>query len=119
MISKFNAEHYTWGEQCDGWRLVNKNESSIIHERMPPGTKEVRHYHNNANQFFFVLSGVMTIEIDGAEHIIQQHEGIEVLPLTAHQVFNRTETAIEFLVISQPNAREDRVVVYKPGLPIG
>ncbi|NOU93639.1 cupin domain-containing protein [Paenibacillus sp. LMG 31456] len=109
MISKHNAEHYTWGDNCDGWRLVNNEEKSIIHEKMPPGASEARHYHNKSSQFFFILSGVMNIEINGAEFTIGQHEGIEVLPLQAHQVFNKTEHDIEFLVISQPTTQNDRV----------
>ncbi len=53
-VSKQNAEHYVWGGKCDGWHLVKKQNLSIIHERMPPHTKEVRHYHTKAHQFFFV-----------------------------------------------------------------
>ncbi|WP_306812675.1 hypothetical protein [Paenibacillus soyae] len=37
------------------------------------------------------------------------HEGIEVKPLLLHQVFNRSEQDLEFLVISQPNTKNDRV----------
>jgi mannose-6-phosphate isomerase-like protein (cupin superfamily) len=111
MISKHNAEHYTWGKNCDGWKLVSHAEKSIIHERMPPGTSEVRHYHNKASQFFFILSGAMNIEINGVEFTIRQHEGIEVHPLQPHQVFNKTEEAIEFIVVSQPNAQGDRVLL--------
>lgn len=64
-ISKSNAEHYIWGDNCDGWYLVNNNDLSIIHERMPQNTLEVRHYHNHSQQFFFVLSGTATLEVDG------------------------------------------------------
>jgi len=32
-ISKQCAEHYIWGDQCDGWHLVKNNDLSIIHER--------------------------------------------------------------------------------------
>lgn len=53
MISKHNAVHYVWGQQCDGWRLVDEEGQSIIHERMPPGTNEIRHYHERAKQLFF------------------------------------------------------------------
>lgn len=66
MISKQNAEHYQWGNNCDGWCLVNREDQSIIHEEMPPHTYETRHYHNIAKQFFFLLSGEMEIEIDGS-----------------------------------------------------
>ena len=57
MIDKESAPHYGWGEGCDGWHLVRTPELSVIQERMPPGTSEVRHRHGRARQFFFVLSG--------------------------------------------------------------
>jgi mannose-6-phosphate isomerase-like protein (cupin superfamily) len=110
-ISKYNAEHYLWGENCDGWHLVKSQEVSVIHERMLAGTSEVRHYHNHSRQFFFVLSGVATIEINGEEFILHPHEGVEVPPLTPHQMCNKSKTEIEFLVISQPTSKGDRVLV--------
>lgn len=78
---------------------------------MPAGTSEIRHYHNRSKQFFFILSGIMTIEVEGIEYSIKEHEGIEVLPTVPHQVFNKSEDEIEFLVISQPNTRNDKVIV--------
>lgn len=111
MISRNNAGHYSWGDNCDGWRLINDEERSIIHERMPRGTSEVRHLHHRSTQFFFILSGTMTIEVDGIEYILKEHEGIEVKPCITHQVFNKSDQDIEFLVISQPNTTNDRIVV--------
>jgi len=35
MISKDNAEHYVWGDNCDGWYLVNRKDMLVIHEKMP------------------------------------------------------------------------------------
>ncbi len=109
MISKNNAEHYIWGNNCDGWRLINDEDRSIIHERMPAGTSEIRHFHHKSKQFFFVLSGTMTIEVNGSEYRLGKHEGIEVLPSVPHQVLNKSGKDIEFLVISQPNTRNDRI----------
>ncbi len=111
MISKQNAEHYVWGNHCDGWRLIDEPERSIIHERMPPGTSEVRHIHHHAKQFFFVLAGTMTIELDGAEYHLNVHEGMNVPSNIPHQVFNKSDQDIEFLVISNPNSRNDRKVI--------
>lgn len=111
-ISKHkHSEHYFWGNNCDGWRLVDEEARSVIHERMPPGTSEVRHLHTRAAQFFFVLSGIMTIEVNGIEHQLKPHEGIEVLPEVPHQVCNKSNTDIEFLVISTPNTRNDRIIL--------
>ncbi|SEN42382.1 cupin domain-containing protein [Lihuaxuella thermophila] len=109
-ISKENAEHYLWGDFCDGWQLVKQKELSIIHERMPPQTSEVRHYHRKARQFFFVLSGTATMEIDGEIIILRDHEGVEVPPNVPHQMMNQSDCVVEFLVISQPASKEDRVL---------
>jgi len=111
-ISKQYAEHYNWGNQCDGWHLVKNNELSIIHERMPAKTAEVNHYHHQAQQFFFVLSGTATIDIAGKISVLQKNEGIEVPPLTPHQMRNDSEDDVEFLVISQPNSRGDRTQLW-------
>ncbi|MEF2967247.1 cupin domain-containing protein [Paenibacillus sp. M1] len=107
-ISKKNAGHYIWGGSCDGWRLVDEAERSIIHERMPAGMQESRHVHRRSRQFFFVLSGTMNIEIDGTEHILREQEGIDVPADIPHQVFNKSANDLEFLVISQPNTKGDR-----------
>lgn len=108
MISKETAEHYIWGENCDGWHLVKSNNLSVIYERMPPGGKEVRHYHEKSRQFFFVLSGAATLEVAGKREILQPHTGAEVPPGTPHQIFNESNEDVEFLVVSQPPSRGDR-----------
>ena len=30
MISKENAEHYHWGDACDGWYLLKRQDMLII-----------------------------------------------------------------------------------------
>lgn len=114
MIDKNNAEHYEWGANCDGWHLVQSPELSVIHERMPAGTSEARHFHHLSRQFFFVLSGVVTIEISGTSHEIRALQGLEVAPGVPHQVLNRADMDAEFLVISQPPSHGDRVDVTEP-----
>lgn len=109
MISKGNVEHYVWGQGCHGWHLLKSAELSVIHERMPPGTSEVRHYHRVARQFFFVLFGAATIEFDGKRETLRAHEGAEVPPGVPHQMFNESKHDVEFLVISQPPSHGDRV----------
>ncbi|MDQ1912268.1 cupin domain-containing protein [Paenibacillus sp. GD4] len=107
-ISKQNAEHYIWGAACDGWHLVKQPELSVIHERMPAGTAEVRHYHKQSRQFFFVLSGTAELELNGEAIILGPQEGVEVPPGVPHQMKNASDTEAEFLVISHPQTRGDR-----------
>ena len=78
MISRKTAEHYVWGNDCDGWHLVKQAGISIIHECMLPNTSEVRHFHQKSWQSFFVISGIATLGIDGQQEILQPQEGVEV-----------------------------------------
>ncbi|TMP39839.1 cupin domain-containing protein [Pseudoalteromonas rubra] len=108
-ISKDNAEHYLWGAQCDGWHLVKSTALSVIQERVPPGGAERRHYHSRAEQFFFVLSGVATLEVDGAVHTLQSHQGLYVPAGIAHQLSNTHHEDLIFIVTSTPPSHGDRV----------
>ena len=111
MINRATAEHYIWGQGCDGWHLVKRPEQGIISERMPPGTAEVRHYHRQARQFFYVLSGTATFVRDEQTVLLQSGQGIEVEPGMTHQICNKGREDLEFLVISWPHAHGDRVVL--------
>lgn len=107
-ISIATAEHYAWGDACDGWHLVRAAGLSVIQERMPPGTSERRHVHRRARQFFYVLRGALRIEVDGVAHAVGAGAGIELAPGLAHQVANASDGDTEFLVISQPPSHGDR-----------
>lgn len=105
---KDNAEHYTWGDSCDGWHLLRDNHLSVIEERMPPGAREQRHFHTRSRQFFYVLSGELVMELDGHDHYLEAGLGIEIQPCQPHQAMNRSEEEVRFLVISQPPSHGDR-----------
>ena len=108
-VSKHNAEHYMWGDNCDGWHLVKGQDLSVIFERMPANTAEVRHYHERSRQFFFVLCGQAVLEVEGVRYEIGVQEGVEVPPGAKHQMKNESSADVEFLVISQPTTRGDRI----------
>ena len=108
-ISTANAEHYTWGEVCDGWHLVRAAGLSVIEERMPPGTNEQRHWHQRARQFFYVLEGELTMAFDDRTVTLPPRHGIEIAPEIPHQARNSSDTEARFLVISQPPSHGDRL----------
>lgn len=103
------AEHYTWGDQCDGWHLVRTPSLSVISERMPPGTAEVAHRHAKAQQFFFVLSGELVLESAEVRYVLHAREGAHVPPHVVHQALNLSNAPVEFLVISEPPSHGDRI----------
>lgn len=107
--SKQNSEHYTWGKKCSGWHLVKTQALSVIQEIMPPGTQEKKHHHELAQQFFFILNGTAHFEVNAESIEIQQGEGIHIQPMTNHLIINKSDCDLEFLVISQPTTRGDRI----------
>ena len=109
-ISRTTADHYIWGDGCDGWPLARAaGVLSVIEERMPPGTRETRHRHAHARQFFYVLSGVLTMEVEGTRHRLGARSAIELPPGAAHQALNESDVDAEFLVVSTPPSHGDRI----------
>lgn len=111
MISKETAEHYIWGDGCEGWHLVKTPDLSIIQERVPPGKAELRHYHEKSRQFFFVLSGKATLELEGKVYILLPQQGLSIEPGQAHQLLNQGTEELIFTVTSCPPSHGDRVLV--------
>ena len=108
-IDRASARHYRWGAASDGWHLVQREDLSVIEERVPPGDAERRHLHHTARQFFYVLEGEAVLEIDGTAHVLRAGQGLEVAPGVPHQFRNDSAAAVTFLVISAPRAHGDRV----------
>ena len=104
-----NAEHYKWGPGCDGWHLVKTPGLSVIEERMPPGAREVRHSHATSRQFFYVLEGEFTMEVEHDLLVLQPNEGIEVAPGQRHQAMNQSSADVRILVTSVPPSHGDRL----------
>lgn len=108
VTSVENAEHYIWGDNCDGWHLVKSEKLSVIKERMPSGCSEVRHLHKVAEQFFFVLDGIATIETDTNIFHLHPKQGLHIPPNTFHQVRNEQDNDLLFTVTSTPPTKGDR-----------
>ena len=113
VVNVKSAEHYKWGgpqgTDCDGWHLVKTQDLSIIEELMPPGTRETRHWHEHARQFFFVLEGELTLEVEHHDFVVVAGEGIEISPGQQHQALNKAGRSLRMMVTSQPPSHGDRV----------
>jgi len=110
-VSRDNAEHYRWGDDCDAWYLVKDPQLSVIEEFMPPGAAEIRHYHERAQQFFYILSGEVLMEVEGETTLIKAGSGIRIRPGAKHQVRNPSSSPVRVLVISHPMSHGDRINV--------
>jgi mannose-6-phosphate isomerase-like protein (cupin superfamily) len=110
-ISVDSAEHYLWGDNCDGWHLLQRDDASIIQERVPAGKTEAMHYHRVSRQFFYILAGSGTMRVSDEIFILHQGEGVEIPPLARHRFENNSNTDVVFLVISIPKSHGDRINV--------
>ena len=104
-----NAEHYMWGEICDGWHLLQHDDMSVIQERVPAGGAEVMHHHTKARQFFYILEGQAALVFEDHVTMLEKGQGIEIEPGAKHQFKNQSSEDVRFLVISVPSTCGDRV----------
>lgn len=108
IVSIKNIDHYKWGTNCDGWHLALSKNLSVIQERVPNGSSETSHIHNKAEQFFYILSGVATLEVSGEIHVLHPNEGFHIPAGVTHTLSNKHEQNLEFLVVSTPPSHGDR-----------
>jgi mannose-6-phosphate isomerase-like protein (cupin superfamily) len=108
VVDRSSAEHYVWGDSCDGWHFLKSDALSVICERVPPGGREVTHLHRRAQQVFVVLEGVATMLVDGVAHRIEAGQSLHVPVGVAHQFRNDSNGDVHFLVVSAPTTRGDR-----------
>jgi mannose-6-phosphate isomerase-like protein (cupin superfamily) len=111
IIDVSNSEHYLWGNRCDGWHFLKRDDLSVILERVPPGEGEGKHFHNHSRQFFFILEGEAAIEVDGKMFFLRKQQGIEIPPQVPHLFRNESSVEVVFLVVSVPKSHGDRVEV--------
>lgn len=113
MPEKFSKQHalkhYKWGDDCDGWIFVDSKDLSVKQERMPAGAAEQLHYHQKARQFFFILKGSATFEVEGQTIEAAVGEGVSVMPPDKHRIINHTAEELEFILCTQPSAAADRI----------
>lgn len=103
------AEHYSWGDGCDGWFLLRSDNLHVIQEKMPAQAAEVMHYHARSLQLFYVLRGELTMRTEAESFAVPAGHAISIEPQTAHQARNDSHQPVEFLVISSPPSHGDRV----------
>lgn len=109
-VSKaYPLQHYQWGDGCDGWNFVNESSMTVKQERMPAGASENLHYHQYAQQFFFMLEGEASFEIEDRTVILKTKEGIHIQAGQKHRIINHTAYPIEFILSSQPSTENDRI----------
>lgn len=104
-------QQYKWGNDCDAYVLVDEPQLSVKLEQMPAGTSELMHFHAKVHQFFYVLAGEATMEIDGRQVQMRKSEGVLIRPGAVHRILNNGNETLRFVVTSQPGVDKDRTNV--------
>ena len=102
------SNHYSWGDSCDGWRLVDSRAISVIREQMPPGAKEVKHFHKWSTQYFYILRGSAVFYINDNRTEAAEEQLVTILPGENHYIVNEENDPLVFLLTSIPSTSTDR-----------
>ncbi len=104
-----NAELFTWGRDCEGWKFLERPDLSINYERIPPARGEIQHYHRKSREFYFILSGEGSFIIGKDKQLVRSGQGLEIPPGMLHSLWNDGVEDLLFLLISAPHTKGDRV----------
>jgi len=111
IVTKDNSSHYAWGTNSNAWHFLKRDDLSIIVEEVPPGESEVKHYHSRSRQFFYVISGTASIEVEQTNFNLTENQGIEISPGVLHRFVNTSDRVVRFIVVSMPQSHGDRIEV--------
>lgn len=55
-VDTTTARHYGWGMASDGWHLLDREDLSVIQERVPPGSPHQFRNESSESVTFLVVS---------------------------------------------------------------
>lgn len=91
------------------WCLLKETGLGIKEEWMPVGESEVCHIHKGSAQFFYILDGEASMQINEQEFILESGDGIMVQSGEWHRIYCLKTPGVRFLVISNPDINGDRI----------
>lgn len=76
--------------------------------RIPFGSSNEMHIHENGDEVIYVIEGEMRIIVDGEEAILQKSDAILLLKGQEHQIFNssRSEDLVHTFTFSPPDTAD-------------
>jgi len=92
--------------------LGETTKHSVAEIVIPPGKSSLCHYHNVAEETFYVLRGEGRLRVDDEELDLSPGQACLIEPSEIHQVFNVGDDELVFLAVSSPPwSPEDSVYV--------
>jgi len=73
---------------------------SLAEATVPEGSSTERHYHKKSEEFYFILEGSGTMEIDDKSNSVSVGDAILIPPCAWHQI--TADTTLKFLCCCAP-----------------
>lgn len=108
ILSITTDEHYKWGDDFDAWYLVKTNNLKVVKKSLPSGGRDGRHYHNTMEQYYFIIEGKASIELEGEHFLLEKNQGLYISRGSIHRISNDTKNELVFTVTSTPPTHHDR-----------
>lgn len=80
---------------------------SLAEASLPAGGATRRHCHKLSEEFYFILEGGGTMEIDGEERAVRPGDAILIPPGAWHQIRTGADSAVRFLCCCAPPYAHD------------
>lgn len=75
---------------------------SFSHVVIPAGCSSRPHYHPVAEETYYILSGEGRMRVDDRELRLLPGDALLIHTLEVHQIFNDTDTELEFIAVCAP-----------------
>lgn len=100
-----------WGSE--EW-LANTDRYCVKILTLNPGFRCSYHYHKNKDEIFYVLEGVIYLNLDGRDIILKEGESQRVMPGQKH-FFTSLDGVAKVIEISSHHEEDDSYRDYKSG----
>jgi len=81
---------------------------SLAEATVPAGTRTERHFHRRSEEFYYILEGAGTMELDGTERLVGPGDAILIPPGAWHRIEAGPGADLRFLCCcAPPYAHED------------
>ena len=103
--SKPTFNNYQTGEQVlefTGMATDKNKDRSWAKATFTAGAHSPLHYHNEREEWYYIIKGTAKVTLDGVEHILNTGDFVKIQRKQKHQVFNAGTEPMEMMVKCAP-----------------
>lgn len=91
--------------------LIRGQVQMVNWSRLPPGSSFQSHYHEDMLEVFVMLGGPVEMSVNEAVVQLDQGDAILIHPREIHQMVNRSETTVDYIVFGISTEEGGKTVV--------